>query len=226
MKITRNLAVLTVLAACLNALLTPAFAAKPPDKPPISEDVEKELNRLQELIGRMHGYQVFRAEAGISGSFSGTAIVEARARLYFCPEDVVIAIGYCDDSQPDNLVLETAVFAPSLDAIQFTFDEESNPEFADIVEQLTNGNGNDYFVLRTEAFIDGQLGASIANPGSEFYWAQTVTPIAPIVGTTDFHGLEIGSISIRVGSFFANYNSNQNQTEFDLYYEAFFEMPQ
>lgn len=103
--------------------------------------------------------------------------------------------------------------------------EENSPDFDDIVEQLTNGNGFDRVMIENETYADGQSAGSGFSGSVETSLTNSMAPVAPSVGDIDFQGLEIGSISVRITNFSSFYDPNDDKTKYNFNYEVFFEMP-
>ena len=217
---------LTLLLTCFM-LAAPlcAFAGKPSDKPPPSEDVEKALKRLDSSLRRLHGYQVFHVERTPSGTTTGNVLIEAEFRLIFCSEEAIADLN-CFGTENGALVLESGLLSAPAPWYEFSFDENNSADFDAIVAQLTNGNGRDGFRIERNTYADGIFSSGGESSESEFVWANDYTPIAPSAGEIDFQDLEIGSISLRIRYFSAFYDSNSDLTSWGMTYEVFFEMPQ
>ena len=211
------------LILCCLMLPVCSYAAKPSDKPPASEDVEKAIQKLENALRRINGYRVMHYETGGRGTTPGDVVIEGEISLHFCLEEDYD--GSCNEFSGNALTLQTGIFPTSYQPQVFTFDDDNSSDFDAIVEQLTNGNANDRAHMAFRAYRDGQPFAGGGYTPSEGGLANKSTPIAPSFGAVDFEDLEIGSISVRVKRLSSSYNPS-GYTEYEYEYEVFYEMPQ
>lgn len=219
-----HLIFLVAISTFILAVPTSALPDRPSDKPPASEDVERELQRLRAVMRRLHGYVLAHQTLNTNGSQPGNISTEARVRVIVCPEEFAPGALSCNDALPEAVILETDFLTPPLSSQTFLFDENSHPEFEEAVSLLTNGNGIDFVRVETQICVIGGACGGGSGTTRETVFAGTVTPIAPGHAPLDFEGLEIERISVWVQNYFELYDSDQDHTEYSLAGEVFLEM--
>ena len=183
---------------------------------------------LETLVKRLHGRTVAVFERGLSGSGSDTGGPGGyKASLLFCDKDNLDPDPNNDPCTESNgIVAESPLITPADSGTVIRLDASNTPDFALMVEQITNGE-SDLIIFRTK-FVKGD--GSPAGGGSSGFRERTaffggngaVTQVTSGPDYIDLEGLEVNSINIAVDFIFVDFDPVTETSNHAINYRVLF----
>jgi hypothetical protein len=221
------LALVTIVLAAFRADGVAAQGA-----PNASEPLMNRLDRLEALVKRLHGFKSavvkFDFDATVEGAPGRMQLLVVSCE----PREAPGPGSLCAPEDPDALVIATDLLGEEDQGSGIVFDATSAPDYAAIVERLTNDE-DDHFALW--ARYGGAFPASARSaPESSFFFRGfgfgsgpqddfQQTSSGP--GFLDLAGLEIDHITVSVDRLTLVYDEADNETDVRLEYRVFFGLP-
>ena len=227
MKVSKTLngLIATLVSAVCLALPGGIIAAPPENIPPILGEMSNRIDALEAFVRRLHGNKaaVIRRDftiENINGMVDGVQV-----ELAFCAGPPPPGPGPgCIPTNADY-VLATEVLTEN-DGLVVTFNADSEPNFAEVVNLLTNGD-NDRASIFVRTFVNGSFAAGQGFGGGErsFFFNGPFGPqVSSGIGYDDLEGFDIGSIRLSIDRIFFTYNGADDKskafiTDFGVFYE-------
>jgi hypothetical protein len=183
-------------------------------------DLAKQLQELERLVKRLHGYKA----AVLAHEFESTAPGSGHFRvgLIVCPGIELGMVNSCWRNAPDAVMLTTRPLTAADDRAILRFDATNHPEFATMIDLLTNGS-EDRVSMFAE-FRDDQDNLIVANGirTTEFNRFFIGPQVSSGPGYVDLAGFEIDHIDVSIDRMRVEYDQGDDETDFTLRFRVFF----
>jgi len=207
-----------------------SIAAPPEEVPPILQGVSDRLDALEAFVRRLHGNKAALIERDIflenvDGMVDGVLI-----KLAFCsgPSEPGPVPGPGCISNNANYEFTTGTLTENDNGAVVTFNADSEPNFVEVVNLLTNGD-DDRLNVSVEFLINNSFVAGTGVSGEERSFFFTGLPeagpqVSSGIGYDDLEGFDIGSISLSLERIYFSYNEIDGKSSVTTRFGVFFEL--
>ena len=224
MKISKILNGLIATLVSVVCLILPGgiIAAPPEEVPPILKEMSGRIDTLEAFVRRLHGNKAAVTRRDYSMENVNGMVDGVQIKLAFCAGPPTPSPGPGCIVNTADYVLATEVLTEN-DGLVVTFNADSEPNFAEVVNLLTNGDNDRLFIL-VEALVNGSFAQGIGFGGSERHFFFIGPQVSSGIGYDDLEGFDIGSIRLSIDSIFFPYNEADDKsrvfiTDLGVFYE-------
>jgi hypothetical protein len=190
-----------LVSTCFLAIPNTIIAAPPEQIPPVLQDVSDRIDALEAFIRRLHGNKAAAASRSIDLGTDGR-VNSVQFILTYCIGPGLGGPGsgdICRLSSADYSLTTGGFFDEDSDGQVITFNADNSPDFADVVNLLTNGT-NDRMGLVLGLAKPSDVLYSTAQSGPERFYFFIQPQTSSGIGYVDLEGFEIDEISISIDS--------------------------
>jgi hypothetical protein len=212
-----------LVATCFLAIPNTIIAAPPEEIPPVLQDVSDRIDALEAFIRRLHGNKAAAVSRSIDFTTNGK-VISVQFILTYCigPGPGGPGTGdICRLSSADYTLTTGEFFDENSDGQVITFNADNSPDFADVVNLLTNGSNDRMGLVLALAKTNDVLFSNVqSGPERTYFFIGPQTSSG--IGYVDLEEFEIDEISISIDSIFLPYNENEDRSTVRINMREFF----